>query len=211
MCVKIKFPSSQQHSLFLDVALLGDVDTVQELSNILISDQSGLVDQSARQGDVVQVVSFDGDLILDILLLGDLNTLEHLNPSVVSLTNEILNFDGLVVLGDVGVDWEMGISESHFVLVALDDTVDHVSDVRSDGDGGGFLLSLGEPHLDSEDISLLLVLGSQHIESEMAEVSLQGASGAGNGDISVLVRDGDALGNIDVFLGKNVFHFCVGE
>jgi len=189
------------------VALLGDVDTIQELSDILVLDQSRLMDEGARQRNVVKIVSFDGDFILNILLLGDLDTIKHGNSSVVFLTNEILNFDSLVILGDVGVNGEMGISESHLIFVALGDTDDHVSDVRSNGDARSLLLSLGEPHLESDDISLLLVGGSLHIESQMSEVLLQGTSGASDGDLSVLVRDGDALGDFDIFLSKDVFHF----
>jgi len=122
--------------IVLDVALFTDVDTIQEFTDILVLNEDGLMDKSAGKRNVVKIVSFNGDFVLDVFLLGDLDAFKHIDLSVEFLTNEILNFDGLAVLGDVGVDWEMCIGESHLVFVSLGDTNDHISDVGSNGDAG---------------------------------------------------------------------------
>jgi hypothetical protein len=40
--------------LLLDVALLGNVDTIQELSDILVADLADLLDVGSALGDVLQ-------------------------------------------------------------------------------------------------------------------------------------------------------------
>jgi len=165
--------------------LFRDVDTVQEFSDILVLDEGGLMDKSAGKRNVVKIVSFNGDFVLNIFLLGDLNVTEHINLSGEFLTNEILDFNSLVVLADVGVDWEMCVSKSHFISVASGDTGDHVSDMGSNGDAAGLLLSSGEPHLELKDFLLLFVETLHDIKAHMFEILLKSTSGALDGEFSV--------------------------
>lgn len=125
-------------SLFLnDVAFFRDVQTVQELSDILISYSANLLDVGGGLGDVFEGVSGKDKLILDVLGLLDIDTLVHGDSSDNLLANEVtdLNLEEtrFAVLGNTNVDWEMCIDVTHLVLEPLGDTGDHVLDNRLDG------------------------------------------------------------------------------
>lgn len=80
MTINVKFIiyiySRFYKSLVDGESLIRNVDTVQELSDILILDQTRLVDESASLGDIVQVntskskgVYVIKDILLDMLLI----------------------------------------------------------------------------------------------------------------------------------------------
>ena len=50
----------------LNVALVGHVDTVEELADVLILHGTDLLDEGARAGDAVDVGSLQHDLVLDV-------------------------------------------------------------------------------------------------------------------------------------------------
>lgn len=60
-----------------DVALGGHVDTVEELTDILVLDTALLLDVGSGLRHKVDVVAGQDELVLDVLALHDLHTLEH--------------------------------------------------------------------------------------------------------------------------------------
>lgn len=113
-----------------NVAPLRNVQTVQELSDILVANTADLLDVGGALGDVLEAVSGELELVLDVLGGLDVDTGPHVDPSDDLLANEVsdLNLEavGLLVLLDVDVDGKMGIDVSHLVLEALGDTDDQV-------------------------------------------------------------------------------------
>lgn len=118
-----------------DVAPLRNVETVQELSDILVANTADLLDVGGTLGDVLDAVSGELELILDVLGGLNVDTGPHVDPSDDLLANEVsdLNLEavGILVLLNVDVDGEMGVDVSHLVLEALGDTDDQVVLVQS--------------------------------------------------------------------------------
>lgn len=186
-------------------ALLGNVDTIKELSDILVSDSARLLDVSTSLGDVLDRVTDDAELIL--LVGGDLGgaALEDGDLSDVLLSEEVSDLDNSAVLDEVDVDGEMGVDVSHLVLVTLGDTGDHVVDQGLDGSEGSNVLS---GTVEDGDLDLLI---GDLLEGnvDVAKVLLEGTSGAGNGDVSGLDLDGDAGRDIEENVGLDELHFGV--
>ena len=127
---------------------LGDVDAVQELTDILVLAQAGLVDEGARAADVL-----DGDTGEDELVLGGVGLLDdgvaaHVHDASDLLTEEITDLDALSAINDVGVDGEMAVHQAHLELEGLSDSDDHVVDVGGEGAEGGQVLGEAVPHVD---------------------------------------------------------------
>jgi hypothetical protein len=110
-----------QSSLFdwVDEGLLGNEDTVQEFSFILISDSADLGDLGAAEGEEGVVNTVKDELVLDILREGDSAAWIEVDEETLLSTKEVLDFDLLLVLGDDGVNWEMCMYQSHLISEAL--------------------------------------------------------------------------------------------
>jgi hypothetical protein len=101
------------------LALLGHVDTVEELSVILVSDLADLGDLSADEGDVLVVDTFEDELVLEVGVELDGAAGEHLDLLGLLASEEVLDLEGLAVLGDHDVDGEVSVHESHLIFVTL--------------------------------------------------------------------------------------------
>lgn len=157
-----------------------------------------MVDHSSGLGDLLDVVTGEDDLILDLGGAVDLDAGEHLDDTLELLTKEVVDVDLLLVLRDEAVDGEMRIDETHLVLVAVGDASDHVLDVSGDGADGGDGLAGSEPHLKVD----LFVLGADKVHVDVADVleaADEGATGAGDLDLTGADLDGDVLGDGDLF------------
>jgi hypothetical protein len=99
--------------------LLGDEDSVEELSLVLASDFANLADASAAEGEIGIVLAFEDELVFDIGSESDSAAWLHNDNLVLLSAQEVLDADGGAVLGDDNVDWEMSMNESHFVAVTL--------------------------------------------------------------------------------------------
>lgn len=104
----------------LDEHLLGDEDSIEELSLILaVSDLAGLADLGAREGEGSVVDTVEDKLVLDLLGEGNGGASEHVNVLVLLATQEVLDSERRTVLGDDDVNGEMSVHESHLVAEAL--------------------------------------------------------------------------------------------
>ena len=135
-------------SLFLNhCSLLRHVDTIKELTDILVLDGSRLLNLRARKRYLGNINTRDFDLIFHISSSDVLHTLKELDTADLLLAQEVANFDNLLAIDlCVGhVDGKVGIAEAHLVLVALGHTSDHVLNVRADGaDAGQGLVGEGK-------------------------------------------------------------------
>ena len=82
-------------SIFLggDEALLGDEDTIEELTLILLSNLDRLADAGAAEGDSGVVETLEDNLILEFGVGLDGNTGEHVNVLDLFTSEEVLDID----------------------------------------------------------------------------------------------------------------------
>ena len=99
--------------------LLGDEDTIEELTLILLADLANLADTGAGLGKETDVSAVEDELILDILRGIDGAALVELDNVGLLTTEEVLDLDVLAVLGDDSGNGEMRMHKSHLVSEAL--------------------------------------------------------------------------------------------
>lgn len=104
--------------LLSDDSLLGDVDSIEELTDILVAGEAGLVDEGSRAGDELDVVSDELDLVLGGGA-GSCDSVEHLDLADELLSEEVTDLNSLVGVGNVDVDGEVVVDETHLVGVSL--------------------------------------------------------------------------------------------
>ena len=151
------------------MALFRDIDTIEELAHILASNVDDLSDFSRGERDVLVVNAFDDELVLDVGGEGDGAAGEEVDLLDLFSADEVLDLDGTLVLGDGGVDGEMGVDQSHLVLETLSDPDDHVSDVGGAGLNATLLLVAAEPLFKADDLLLFLVLGNLNVGGHVTE------------------------------------------
>ncbi|GBE59607.1 membrane protein, putative [Babesia ovata] len=180
----------KQLKLLVNKAFLADVDTVEELPDVLVPDQGALVDERSRPADALYVHTGEDDLILDGVGLLDFNAWQHLDNPDALLSQEVPDFNRLSVISDVRVDGKVRVYKPHLVLVLLGDTRDHVVDVCHDGpDGGDHGLSPEPLHQDDGPP----VLGEPDLDGDVREVAGEVAILALDGDLARLDSDGDCV------------------
>ena len=99
--------------------LLGDEDTIEELTLILLTDLADLGDAGARLGKEGVVNTVEDELVLNILGKVDSAAGVELDEVASLATEEVLDLNLLLVLGDDGGDGEMRMHQSHLVAEAL--------------------------------------------------------------------------------------------
>lgn len=181
-----KFPNLS----LLDVALLRDVHTIKELSDILVPHPADLLDVCGGLGDSLERVAEQNQLIL--LCLGDLDIDSGLHDDFANelLADEVTDLDLVDTVGvlvQVDVDGEMGVDVSHLVLEALGNTDDQVVDEGADGSESGNGLADAMVDVDGDDVLLWRGEG----DGDVREVLDQLAPRALNSDLSCLDLDLD--------------------
>ena len=84
-----------------------NVDSVEELSNILVSNAHTLVDKSTGEGNGAIVNSVNDNTILDSLGEGNGASWLHWDELVLLSSQEVLEFYRFLVSGWNAFDWEM--------------------------------------------------------------------------------------------------------
>ncbi len=112
---------SSNCSLFLGLneGLLGDEDSIEELTLILAANSADLLDSGAALGESGVVGAVEDKLTLDIGVQLDGGAALHDDVLVLLAAKEVLHGDACAVLGDDNVDGEMSVHKSHLVAVAL--------------------------------------------------------------------------------------------
>lgn len=191
-------------SIFVNQATLGNIDTIQELTDILVSDSADLLDVSSVLGNSLQGVTGQNQLILLGGGVLDSDTVEDLHLSDSLLTQEVSDLHKLLAVGlnNVDVDWEMRIDVSHLVLVTLGDTGDQVGNQGLDSSQSSNVLSVTV--VDGDLDSSVGNLGEGNVN--VLQVLDQFTSWAGDLDGSGLDVDGDASWNVQDLVGLDVLH-----
>ena len=170
---------SQAINLLDAVASLGDVDTVEELTKILVLNAGVLMDLAADEGDVLEVVALDDDLFLLGSRIADGNANWAHDNLALALTHEVGEGKALAALFNNVLDWEVGIDKAHLVTPAKGDTDDHVLDKAKEGADSGKELAVAEPAASNDLMVLSIIL---EIELEVAEVLSELTTWARNGN-----------------------------
>jgi len=183
--------------LLWDHTGLGHVNSVKELTDILVLGLARLLNVGSSLGDAVDVVSGENNLVLDLLCSGNGHTLEHWDPAnnkLAEIVSDLHVLSLLVIKSDL--DGEMGIDESHLVLKAPGNTSDEVLDVADHSADTGDLLAGTKPDTHSDRLG-----GSLNLKVQVAEVALEGPAGSSHSHNTRLDLDRNSLGNWDRRLG----------
>jgi len=177
----------------LDGLFLGDVDAVEELTDVLVLDEDALLDLGGRLGDLLEVVALEGDLVL-LAGLDALDAVEHGHAANVLLTEEVAHLHRLAFILNGNVDGEMSVDALHLVTVSVGDALHHVLDVADDGSHGGDVFAAAEPFL---DLNSLL---AEHLDVQLGvlEGLAKHAALALDSDDTVVDRRRDILGDLDL-------------
>lgn len=120
--IRVYWPLSDTLIVLNNVQLLRHVQTVQELTDILVLDRRRVLDVGGRLGHGFEVVTFEDQLVLLLGRIDDGHTGCHMYLADVLLAEEVTDLDDGVVLGGDAIDGEMGIYGAHLVQEALGDT-----------------------------------------------------------------------------------------
>jgi len=185
----------------LDGLFLGDVDAVEELTDVLVLDEDALLDLGGRLGDLLEVVALEGDLVL-LAGLDALDAVEHGHAANVLLTEEVAHLHRLAFILNGNVDREMSVDALHLVTVSVGDALHHVLDVADDGSHGSDVFAAAEPFL---DLNSLL---AEHLDVQLGvlEGLAKESSLALNGDNAVVHRGRDAFRDLHLQARVNGLH-----
>lgn len=164
-----RYLDSEEFVVLDNFGFLGNVDTIEKLSDILVSDEGFVVNKSATVGDVFDIVTLEPELVL--LFWGDTagDTWKHLYFSVDLLSEEISDLDSGSVFFNDHVDWEMRVNGSHLVSETGGDTDGHVGDVGCNSSEGSLLPHGGPPLGDKHGLGS----GLFELDFQVAEVSFE--------------------------------------
>ena len=190
------------HLVFLDT-VGAHVDAVQELSDILLLAQAGLVDQGCGTASVLNVSAGDDQFILGRGTLINSHPGNHVHGSHHLLSQEVSDLNGLATVDDVHVDGEVRIDKAHLVFELLLNTIKQVADVAAHGVQHGALLALGEVHAGND---FLATISQVQLDRQVLEVTSQVSMFALH--LHFLGLDGDlhTLWHLQGFFGQQGLH-----
>ena len=181
---------STWQSLLVDEALFGDVDTIEELPEILVVDVGELVDLSAGESDSVPVIALNPDFFLLAWAVHDLDAFWGGNALLLTLTHEVGEAEFVLGVADGVLDWEVSSDKPHLVAIALGNASNHVLDMAKEGAAASDELAVAEPAASQDLLRLLVPLD---IQAKVAEITLELATRTGHSDNTGLDLDLDAI------------------
>jgi len=111
---------TQTKNLLLgNVAPLGHVNTVEELTDILVLHSCGLLDVGSGLGDLLNVVSGQNELVLGGSGDNSGHSLEQVHNTDHTLSEEVTDLNGPSTLVGDNVDGEVSVHVTHLVLKTL--------------------------------------------------------------------------------------------
>jgi hypothetical protein len=176
------------YCLLGDWALLGDVDSVEELSQILITNVGALLDLRSRETHERDVVTTQLDLVLHVRRSDVSDALQKLHLTHTLLPAEVADFDDVACKRHV--DGEVAVHKAHLIDEALGDAHEHVIDVRADRSDACQLLAVGEPQVDANAFGAY----AAEVHVDVLEIADESAAFARDGD--------DASLNVDLDCAK---------
>jgi len=178
-----------------DVFLSLDVDTIKELTDILVLDEAKLVDLSGFLRDVIDGVTFKNEFILLDLNVGtvDLDGGADGLTADALFTQEVTDFDLLTFSGNV--DGEVSGGEAELITEALGDTGEEVADGGEGGVDAGHIGTATEPTNDGEGVLLFV---DTDVQVEVGDVLLEFTTGSLDGEEASLAGELDAFGDSEL-------------
>jgi hypothetical protein len=137
-------------------SLILHIDAIEELSEILILDNGGLLNPGTTLRNFLEVDALHSDVVLFLLLLDDLDSLRSIDALAHFETQEVLDFDGITIINDIDNNGEMGTGQHHPEFVTTVDTRDHIADDALDGTQQGVSLLFLQPNSELETILAFL-------------------------------------------------------
>lgn len=169
--------------LFLlnDVSLIRDVNTIEELSDILPLNETDMMDHSSALGDELNIGPLDNKLILNVsgAIAGDIAV--HFDATNTLLAQKVSDFARLFVISAGDVDGEMSVDETKLVSEADCGSGDHVLYHGTDSVNFGGVLAGTVPDINAD----LAVFETSDVHAGL-DSALQGAAGAGDGYLAGL-------------------------
>lgn len=201
-CTFVSLVCKQEHLFANNGRSLANIDTVQELADILVLDRGDLLDSGSRLRDGIQAGSLQHNLVL---LVSNINShsLGHGNSANNLLSQVVADLNGLLAVNNGHVDGEVRVGRAHLVLESLGNTGNHVLDVGADGADAGKVLANTEPDRHG---NLVFALAS-NLDGNVVKVLLQRTAGSGYFDLAAVQLDGDALGNGDSLGALDGLHY----
>lgn len=86
-----------------------EVNSIQELSDILVAHKANLVNQRGGSTDELDIVSGEDQFVLDCVGPGNGHSWKHLDHSDTFLSQEVTDLNLCSILHNVDVDGEMGV------------------------------------------------------------------------------------------------------
>jgi len=191
--------------LSLDRSLVGDVDTIQEFTDILVPDSADTLDRRGGLGDVLDVVALKDKLVLLRLGLADGNAVKHVDVPHELLAQEVSDLDLAAVVLNDAVDREMRIDRAHLVAEALGNTSNHVRDQALNRPQARNMLTPSLPHRERDLI--ILALDELDVHVHMSDIFRELSARALDADQPRLDLQSDALRDSKLLSGKDVAHF----
>lgn len=155
-------------------ATLTEVNSVKELTDILVLNKAYLVNKSSRARNKFNIVSCDDKLVFNILGAFACNTGKHVYNTDTLLSQEITDLNNLSLIFNVNVNGKMCVDKTHLVFEALGGTCDHVHDVRCACADRSKSLATPEMAVHTK-LLLTLLFKEIHVYSQMLKVALKGA------------------------------------
>ena len=110
----------------LNDSLLTDINTIQELPDILLSYETASSNFRTASAHSLNRVPLDDDLILHAIVSDNLTSGLHWYMPHPLLSQKVSNLNPIRLARDIRIDGEVRIHESHLVAETLCDTGNHV-------------------------------------------------------------------------------------
>ncbi len=158
------------------MALVRDVDTVEEATDVLVLDEADVVDHGGALADEVDVGALDDELVLDIGGAVADDVALHLDAAHALLAEEVADLDRLLVVGAGDVDGEVSVHEAQLVAEADGHARDQVLDGRAHRVDLRDVLARAVPHVHFQPVLALRRLLRLDVDLRVAQVARQRAA-----------------------------------
>ena len=172
-------------SLLRDRTLLGDVDSIKELTQILIAHVGSLLNLSRGEGNKSNIVPRESNLILNISRPVIFHSILESNLAHPLLSQKVADLNFVAIEGNI--DGKVGIHEAHLVLETTCDSNEHVVDMRAHGTDAGELLAVGEPQVNTDRV----VSYFAEVHVDVLEVAFKTAARSGDLNMARFDLHGD--------------------
>lgn len=184
------------------MSFIRNINPVKELSDILLLDKTHVMDHGSALRYQFNVRSFHDQFVFDVRrAIADYISL-HLYPSNALLSQEVSDFNRLLVVRACDIDRKMRIHEAKLISEALCDPCNQIFDQRADCVDLRSVFARPVPHIHAK----LVVFYMTDVDLCMAYSACQGPSWSCHANNARFDSDVNSLRNGDIRSGKNRLH-----